>query len=140
MITGKIYKIICPDNYFYIGSTKKTLEERLRNHKSTYKINKTKFYNHIISNNFNWNDIKIILLEEIKFQNKQELFELENKYIKKYENDILNLNSNNAVFNTEKRKKYKKKTDSEYRQKHYDILFKQNICEICNGKYLTKHK
>lgn len=36
MIKGIVYKIICPDNYFYIGSTTKTLEERMRNHKCNY--------------------------------------------------------------------------------------------------------
>ena len=87
---GKIYKIEDNSNgNIYIGSTCKTLEERLYHHKSNYKAylkglhgNNTSF--DIIKNN----NFTIKLLEACEIKTKQELHERERFYIEN--NECLN--------------------------------------------------
>ena len=89
---GKIYRLECPDGYFYIGSTIQTLKDRLLSHK--YNITKninTKLYNHI--KQFNWTTIKITLIEEIQYKNNRELLLKESDYIEKEINNSLCLNT-----------------------------------------------
>ena len=91
--TGRIYKITCKiTNKIYIGSTFKTIEERLRRHK--YKFNaylkgKSKQYctsYEIIKNN----NYIIELIEEHKI-NRSELVKLEYKYINETTINIVNI-------------------------------------------------
>ena len=85
---GRIYKLECEDGYYYIGSTKKTLEHRLWTHKESSKTKPYKVYNHI--NSIGWDKVKIILIKEIEVESLKELYIEEDIYINL--NDILCLN------------------------------------------------
>ena len=89
---GKIYKLECPDGYFYIGNTIQTLKDRLLGHKYNLKKNyNSKLYKHL--NSIDWNKIKINLIEEIEYTNINELLLKETEYIEKVISDKLCLNS-----------------------------------------------
>ena len=60
------------------------------------------------------NELKIVLVDEFKLENKEQLLKEENKYIQKYFDDKYCLNSLHAIFNLEKRKQYMDKYNSEY--------------------------
>ena len=82
-ITGRIYKITSAqtDN-IYIGSTTKSLERRLSNHKSDYKRylnNKTHYKSGYDIVKFD--DAKIELIEEKEFETKDEMFLRERHFI-----------------------------------------------------------
>ena len=92
---GIIYAII-DDGYFYIGSTKQSLEKRLICHISCSKNEKYKLnlYTYINKKrNGNWDDIIIIPLETIEYETKYELEKKEYEYIKKHIKDPYCLNS-----------------------------------------------
>jgi len=95
---GKIYKLI--DNrtgMFYFGSTAlKRLDQRYSKHKNSSKNedkNKTKLYQQFTFNKFSCGDIRIILIEEVSVNTKQELVKIENAYIEKNLNNPLCLNT-----------------------------------------------
>ena len=123
---GKIYKIVDNTNEnIYIGSTCKTLKERLSHHKNNYKAylkglyaNNTSF--DIIKNN----DFTIKLLEACNIKTKLELLEREKYYIE-----------NNECLN----KQMPGRTKKEYREKNNDKINKKINCE-CGGKFTNKHK
>jgi len=81
---GKIYKIICnKTGLVYIGSTCRTLEERLKEHASNSKRYLNKEKNIFISSilvTFN-NDFKIELIENYPCDNRQQLEDRENFHI-----------------------------------------------------------
>ena len=80
---GKIYKIVCnTTGLIYVGSTIQKLCERLRAHRSHYKLylkGKSRFYTSfdIIKNN----NYEIILIENCPCNSKEELHREERKYI-----------------------------------------------------------
>jgi hypothetical protein len=86
MTIGMIYKI--SDNTserIYIGSTIKTLQQRLSQHKCHYKSYLAgKSTTNITSVERLKNDYGIELLEEVHFQNKSQLHERECYFINKY--------------------------------------------------------
>ena len=93
MNKGYIYKLNCPDGYFYIGSTTDYLSRRIGKHKSDSKIKNNKLYNHI--NKFKWDFIKIIIIDKFDDINIKDLlnkeYELINKeYSEYYLNEIIN--------------------------------------------------
>jgi len=81
---GYVYKIISNEtDKCYVGSTKNKLNDRFNSHKSDYKkyINGNPKYNtsfQIIK----YDDAMIVLIDEIEFEDKKELYQLEGKYIK----------------------------------------------------------
>jgi hypothetical protein len=94
-----IYKII--DNTsdrIYIGSTTKTLQQRLSNHKRHYKSYLAgKSTNYMTSFKILKNDdYGIELLEEVHFQNKRQLHERECYFIIKYADNAVNKCKPNA--------------------------------------------
>tara|TARA_R110002012_G_scaffold38589_4_gene107239 strand:+ start:356 stop:799 length:444 start_codon:yes stop_codon:yes gene_type:complete len=74
MMKGLIYKITS-NNKIYIGSTQRTIKERLSyfNHRAFTKYGFDKY------------DYTIEILEEIEYTDKLELFKLEGKYVIKYD-------------------------------------------------------
>ncbi len=80
---GKIYKITSPNTEkIYIGSTCHTLEYRLRKHINNYKSYLKGEYKYTTSYEIiKSNDFEIILLENVKCNNKRELHLIERKYI-----------------------------------------------------------
>jgi predicted GIY-YIG superfamily endonuclease len=106
-----IYKIVCHDNHFYIGSTKNDIQVRLYNHKQVSKYKSTKFYNHI--NKIGWDNARIEVLE---FTEDYKIKEYE--YIAKEINNPLCLNTLGLV-DKEEQIEYNKAYDREYSNKYY---------------------
>ena len=99
-LTINFYRIYVEcDNYnkCYIGSTKKNINTRFSEHKSSYLSSKTQFHNSACElfkygydNNKN---IKIELLESITLENNEDIkfiCDKENEYINKYKDDVVN--------------------------------------------------
>lgn len=142
---SKIYKLICNDSYFYIGSTISTLSTRLKNHKKDSKDSNSKLYNHI--KKIGWDNVKISLLEEFITINKQELLEKEYDYIRK-ENSEFCLNTyiyDNENDRIKNRKEYIKKYEETNkdkickRKKEYNNKNKEKIC-IRVKEYVQNNK
>ena len=138
---AKIYKMIDNTNdNVYIGSTCKTLKERLISHKCSYNRFLKGLYNNVKSFDIiKNNDYHIELLENCNIKTKQELFQRERYYIE-----------NNECLN----KYIPGRTDKEYREANKDkikiyydvnkdkINIKRNQmidCECC-GKFTIRNK
>jgi len=105
--TGYIYSLTCNNpNLIYYGSTIRPLNERLIGHKSKSNNCKSKIL-------FEWGNVKINMLEEIEYEDKQELRDREEYYIR----NLKCVNSN-----------IPNRTDKEYR----DYYYKKNRDEILN--------
>jgi hypothetical protein len=80
---GKIYKLICDNSdLIYIGSTTQPLYKRLNQHKKRKDCSCKKL--------FELGNVKIILIEDFKCKNKENLMKREQYYIDKYKNNIIN--------------------------------------------------
>jgi predicted GIY-YIG superfamily endonuclease len=98
---GKLYRLVCDDGHFYIGSTTTTLCKRLHEHKKASRHQKkvsSRVYKHI--NTVGWDNVRIVLIEEVQCANKNELCREENKYIEKELQNPLCLNTNRSVQNS----------------------------------------
>ena len=94
---GIIYKIICPDGYFYFDCTVSSLSKRKNAHKVCFKTlgdNNTqkKLYEHLRL--FKWDDLKFECVEECDCNDKKELYARQEFYIFENKNDQKCLNSN----------------------------------------------
>ena len=107
-----VYKIVCDDNHFYIGSTKNDLEVRLYHHKQSSKKQSTKFYNHI--NKIGWDNAKIEVLESTEDYKTKEY-----EYIGKEIGNPLCLNTL-GLRDKEEQKEYNKAYDREYSNRYYN--------------------
>ncbi len=127
-IKAKIYRINNDvDDLFYIGSTTQTLARRFGGHKSKAISNPDlKFYSHM--NNLGFGCFRIILIENIEVDNKDEIKKKEDEYIRLLKPS---LNSYNAVAILDKDKK------NEY-NKNYYILNKQDL-DRKNNSYREIH-
>jgi hypothetical protein len=141
---GYIYKIQPTVEHqpeeVYIGSTTQKLNVRLSKHKSDYGRYLNNKYHNIsvfkIFDKYGLNNIEIVLLQELEFNDKKELTNLEGVYIK-----------NNQCVN----KHIMGRTDKQYREDHKNTLKKyfeeyyvdnkdrisdlkkeKIICNICN--------
>jgi len=113
---GKVYKLITPDNYYYIGSTCcKYLSQRLSVHRSNApKYPNRKIYKRIKD----FTDVKIILLLNYPCKkSKEELHAKEQEFINLNRDDHLCLNSIRAFLTEEEKKEYMRKYKREYQQK-----------------------
>ena len=81
---GIIYAILI-DEYYYIGSTTKSMFERMYNHENDSKTKKMKLYKYINEIGKKWSEIIYITLEELDCT-ENELGEKEEEYIKKHYN------------------------------------------------------
>ena len=101
MISGIIYSII-DDGYFYIGSTKRTILERIGEHisDSNSKSKNSKLYRYINKIRNGWEDILVITLETIECETEDELRKKEEEYILEHIKDPFCLN---VVQNTKQR-------------------------------------
>ena len=137
--SGKIYKIV--DNttdLIYIGSTCKTLNQRLRGHKSDYKSFQAGKMNFITSFKIlENNDYKIELIKNFPCQNKQQLNIAEGFEIKQAKTDGLNIVNRNIAGQTVKESK------TQYRQNNINIINekkkKKHNC-ICGGNFTSTNK
>lgn len=90
-INGYIYKLVCPDQYYYISCTITPLIHRIQNHKQHAKTSKLRVYSHI--NTIGWDNVKIELIENYTCSSKKELITKMNNYIETHKNDYYCLNN-----------------------------------------------
>ena len=136
---AKIYKIIDnTSNAIYIGSTYKTLEQRLKQHKADYNRYKNGNFHYVTSFKILENaDYKIELIKLYPCQTKHELNVEEGKIIKQFRNDKINIVNRNIAGLTPK------ESDAQYYQKNKIAINekqnkKYNCC--CGGKYTSVNK
>lgn len=98
---GIIYAII-DDGYFYIGSTKRSVSERIQEHisDSSSKSKNSKLYRYVNKIRNGWEDILVITLETIECETEEELCKKEEEYILQHIKDPFCLN---VVKNTKQR-------------------------------------
>ncbi len=132
---GKIYKLI--DNssdMIYIGSTCKTLPQRLRSHETDYIRYKAGKQHYITSYKIlENNNYKIELLKLYPCENKRELDIEEGKITKQLKNDKLNIVNRNIAGQNH--------IDScaQYRQINKHKINQKHNCS-CGGKYTSAGK
>ena len=139
---AKIYKIECNiSGKIYIGSTcKKTLAERMSQHRSDYKRYLNGNYHYISSFDIiKDGDYDIILIESFPCDSKDELYAKERYWTN--ELDCVNRYKNQGLFNELGEKEYKK----EYREINKDKIneknkeyYEQNINKIL--KYQEEYR
>ena len=119
---------------FYVGSTSRTLTERLQSHQSNSKVCDSKFYTRMREAGAkNW---EIISLETVPLCDKKEILVLEKKWIEKIKPD---LNKNFPIKENNER-------DRERARKHYfksleERRYRCDACEKFFGSFenLKKH-
>lgn len=83
-LSGNIYKIISnKTDKIYIGSTLQTLEKRLSKHEDGYKLWIDSGFEKYYCTSYEilkYGDHKIVLIKQINFQDRSELFKLEGYY------------------------------------------------------------
>lgn len=124
---GKIYRLICDDGHYYIGSTINTLEYRLKGHKYMHESTQ-KVYKYI--NSIGWEYVKIELIENYPCANREELLIKEDFYICMVYDDPLNLNTQRAFMSVDEKK--------EYNRKYYE--FNKEVITINNKIYYENNK
>ena len=130
LILGKIYILKSPQtDKIYIGSTTRTLNDRLIDHRSQY----NKFMNNKLKHKsssielMKYDDIYIELIKEIQCT-KKELLKVEGEEIRR-NNKAVNIISYDKIFDKSKQE-YMKKYMLEYRKTDkYKIITKQNSTE-----------
>ena len=92
----KIYRLEhIPTGYFYIGSTTQHfLCNRLSGHRQHAKNRPSPA--HLKFNELGWDGVKIVLIQQVKCENKEEQYKEENVFISKHRADPLCLNSQMA--------------------------------------------
>ena len=130
---AKIYKIV--DNttdMVYIGSTCKTLEQRLRQHEKNFKGFKLGKTNNVTSFRIlENNNYTIELVESYPCNTKQELNLEEGKIIKQFRNEKINIVNRNVAGRTDVEYYQDNKTEiSEYKKQYYQ----NNKTEIYENK------
>ena len=141
-IFGRIYKITSSEtDDVYVGSTTKTLRERLSQHKSNYKQYIKNKYRYVKSFDIlKFVDVKIELLSEGMFDNKHDLHVLEGQYI------ITTPNCINRCVAGRTEKQYKQdnaerlsENNKKYWGTHKDIYNAIITCPTCGGTYNKTH-
>ena len=129
---GKIYRIVCNiSGKQYIGSTTQSLSMRLAGHKKQYNLylnNKSKYLTsfEILKNN----SYKIILVENVICENKEQLLKKEREYIESTEcvNKVIPLRTLQEYYQ-----------DNLNKIQQYRLNNKDHIKKICK-KYREKNK
>ena len=107
-ITGRVYCIRNHvDDKIYIGSTIQKLSERMTKHRSRSKKEEykgRKIYKHM--NEFGVENFYIELIEEAKFDTKDEMRARENHFIRQFDSFKNGLNGCGAILDIEHRKEY----------------------------------
>ena len=143
-ITGRIYKISSPNtNNIYVGSTTKTLKDRLNKHTGNY----TSYLNgkslHISAYEvIKHGEPQIELIHEETFENKEDLLKLEGEYIQNLDNVVNRIVPGRSE---EEKERLRKLTDIAYRERYKEEIKEKNklyrereketITERCKGYY-----
>lgn len=127
-LNGKIYRLVCNDGHYYIGSTVNKLSYRFNNHKCSSKTSNSRVYTYI--NAIGWDNVKIELIEDYPCASKESLKEREDFYILELKDDELCLNTNRSVVSKEEKLELMKK----YYEENKDTIIYQH------KNYITKNK
>jgi hypothetical protein len=132
---GKIYKIVCKvdENFCYFGSTIHTLNKRWSEHKSNYKLwkewKRKNMSTHEFYDKYGIENFEIELIEELDFDNIEELKIHEQYYINNF--DCVNIYiAYTGLTKTEYQAEYK----AEYRKDNKEKIAEQN------AKYRKENK
>lgn len=148
---GKIYKLILPNDYFYIGATRNEIRYRIGTHKNDYnKNNDNKLYKHIRETlNGDWKSIKYEVIEYYPCGSKRYLESRESYHIRNNIHDEKCLNTVASFTPEEETIKRKDEYASEYRGEHRDKI-SEYACEYRKNnkerlleeakEYYLKHK
>lgn len=134
---GKIYKIVSNQtDEVYYGSTCQKLCLRMSGHRSDFKLNKCLS---ISRNILKYDDAKIILVENVKCNNKEELLQKERYYI---ENNIcinkqIPLRTKKEEYNDNKQKYLERSKN--YRLNNRNKLNTKISCD-CGGSFQFRSK
>lgn len=107
------------DGHFYIGATKGELRFRLQKHKASSKEHPDRpVYKYIT----NWNDVKIILIEKVNCNTREELNKKEDEFIQKELENPLCLNHRRAHNTEEDKKKQEHTKQHTFYNAHKDAI------------------
>lgn len=127
--SGKIYKLICEDGTYYIGSTVRSLSSRLASHKHASKASNTSTaYAHI--NTIGWDHVRIQLIELFPCESKDQLLQRESWHIGEAKHDNACLNTRSPVAVAEVHREQCK----EYYRQHRDAILESR------RKYHEEHR
>ncbi len=140
---GYIYSLTCSNpNLIYYGSTTKSLNDRLRQHKASSNKCESKIL-------FEWGDVKINMIEEIEYEDKKDLIDREAYYIRNLKcvnkvipnRTIKEWRTDNKDKIKEKKKKYRLENKDKLKEEHkkYREDNKNNIKEK-EKKYRLENK
>ena len=116
---SKIYKLVCQTPFYYIGATTNSLSKRLSEHKrKARKYPERKAYSYF--NEIGWENVKIILIEEMKIENIEQLRRIEDDSVRVCLSDTFCLNSNRVVLSAEEIALLRKKSDFERYWKNHE--------------------
>ena len=141
---GYIYQLhsAYTDDGVYVGSTN-DFNHRKRQHKSSCHNENSLEYNYnlykYIRDYGGWRNWLMLIVEEFEYNDKAELLEREQYWIKELK---ANLNNKDAVVDKDYDKKYYKKNKekiSENSKKYYGKKKEKFNCE-CGGKYANRNK
>ena len=90
---GKLYRLVCDDGHYYIGSTTNKLNYCLHGHKTNSKneMKRCRLYEHILT--IGWDKVKIELIELYPCKSKEELTKKMKLIYKDYKDDFMCLNN-----------------------------------------------
>ena len=133
---GKIYRLVCEDSHFYIGSTVTSLEKRFGCH--LYSIKHRMYdgkYAHLYT--IPINEIYIELVEQFPCETREQLRKRENDHIIRYKDHPLCLNTYRAYREEDDKKQY----DAAYYRNNRESIKKaqQQYYEENREKILTYH-
>jgi group I intron endonuclease len=123
---GKIYKLVCEDGKYYIGSTIRPLKSRLSSHRNaSTKTETNNAYNHIKT--IGWDKVTIELIEPFPCENRTKLLERETWFITQHKEDELCLNTRNPLTDdtTPEAKQAHKETCRQYYQQHREEILQK---------------
>lgn len=138
-ITGRVYRINAPDGAFYIGSTIRTLKERLAIHRSDCKDirRKSKVYDYFRNNG--WDGVEMVLLHEGTFSCLDDLRWKEREFVQPLLQDFLCLNTKVPIETVEERRA-RNAAGVREKRKHLTQDDKKRVNEQAKARYAKKSK
>lgn len=142
---GKIYKIVNnEDDLVYVGSTTLDLKKRFQNHKYNFKKHKKTTNTYLLFEKYGIENCEIVLIENLHYKEKNDLFKLEGKYIKELNSINKNIaGRDDAEYYKDNKKKLLDITRLYYQQNKESLTEQKKQkyeCETCGGKYTHVNK
>lgn len=138
---SRVYKIVSNQiDLIYVGSTTQALSRRMACHRSKYKRWRNNTQNYMTSFEIlKHDDAKIILVERVECKDKEELLQIERKYIETLNCCNKNLPGRTAVEWRQDNKEIRNANAKQYYQANETKIKQRFSCE-CGGRYTRQHK